>query len=74
MDHHCRKIELSLTEYFFIAWINNCVGLNNHGYFLMFITYMWAATSMAIYPHSIYEMAETSNDPRVRKFITFTYF
>lgn len=46
MDHHC-------------PWINNCVGLRNYAYFLLYVTYMFVATFLAVYPLSITELEET---------------
>lgn len=53
MDHHC-------------PWINNCVGHFNHGYFVLFITYLCLASTLAIYPYSITELEETKLLPMVR--------
>ena len=41
MDHHCRKFSnlWCLRIYIYIAWINNCVGLHNARYFLLFNFY-----------------------------------
>lgn len=35
MDHHC-------------PWINNCVGLNNHGHYMRFLSYMVAAMLLGL--------------------------
>ena len=48
MDHHCRK-DL-FPAHFIIAWINNCVGLKNHGYFLLYVTYLALSCALAIKP------------------------
>lgn len=57
MDHHCRKPNLTL---YLIAWINNCIGLENYRYFLLAILYMWVGlgynliTIFSIWNHHIY--------------------
>lgn len=40
MDHHC-------------PWINNCIGQENKGYFLLFITYYTLASSLMVWPLTI---------------------
>jgi hypothetical protein len=60
MDHHCRKVFDLLTPYF-VAWINNCLGLENYRYFLLFILYLlmgcvyMVITIISIWNHHLYK-------------------
>lgn len=59
MDHHCRKS----SPIIYLAWINNCVGVTNHGNFVLYITYLALACTLAIYPLWQLELPETIQDP-----------
>ena len=62
MDHHCRKCK-HMT---YSAWINNCVGLRNHGYFVLFCNYLALACTLLIYPMWITSIPEYLRNPPVR--------
>ena len=58
MDHHCRKLFHILLC---LAWVNNCLGLENYRYFLLFILYLFigvcynVVTIVSIWNHHIYK-------------------
>lgn len=40
MEHHCRRFFMTiLILFFYLAWINNCVGHRNHALFVKFMTF-----------------------------------
>eukprot|EP01022_Parablepharisma_sp_SALTPOND_P029046 TRINITY_DN72394_c0_g1_i1.p1 TRINITY_DN72394_c0_g1~~TRINITY_DN72394_c0_g1_i1.p1 ORF type:complete len:264 (+),score=-17.30 TRINITY_DN72394_c0_g1_i1:83-793(+) len=47
MDHHCRMRVFWLKS--IIAWINNCVGLHNQCYFLLFLLYIQLLSIHSLY-------------------------
>ncbi|CDW81625.1 UNKNOWN [Stylonychia lemnae] len=49
MDHHC-------------PWINNCIGIQNQRYFLLFNTYMAFASCLMIFPLTITEAPQRKSE------------
>jgi hypothetical protein len=56
-----------------LAWINNCVGLHNYAYFLLYTSYMGLSTTMALYPLYLTELEESVTNPIVSYFNLISY-
>jgi hypothetical protein len=55
---------------YYEAWVNNCVGLHNYAYFLLYVSYMAVATTLALYMVYLTELPETLSNPIVRQSIS----
>lgn len=50
MDHHCKNVPMIMLTHckHLGPWVNNCVGLGNHKFFLLFLFYVFSCSVYAL--------------------------
>lgn len=70
-SRHCRRCQRCIAKQdHHCPWVNNCVGINNHRHFLLYLVAMWCGTILCDYviykceyPHARPSMRSVSSAP-----------